>query len=307
MKPRTYRDATAFRVALEVRLRQTALERSVPLDRLRKEVAHQRFLARLALTAPAGTWALKGGQALLARLGEGARVTKDTDATWRGVSDAFAEVLEQAVDLDLADFFTFEVGEPRKLAAETEEGGLRYSITASLDGRRFERLQLDVNFVPHDPRPLEFLRLRDVLDFAGIEPPKVPIVSVAQHLAEKLHAYTRDYGVASSRPRDLFDMLIVAHHLPLPSAGDLVEACRLTFGLRGTRWPPELRAAPDEWKNTWQAYAEDYGTDWPDLESAERALRLLVQPLLEGDADSATTWDAASWGWRSAGSPRCGR
>ncbi len=193
MNPRSYRDAAAFRVSLEARLGQAARDRGVPLDRLRKEVAHQRLVARLALTAPRGSWALKGGQALLARLGEGARVTKDADATWREPADEFAGMLDRAVDLDLGDYFTFEVGDPNSLAAETDEGGLRFSILASLDGRHFERLQLDVNFVPQDPRPLEYLRLRNLLGFAGIEPPEIPIVPVAQHLAEKLHAYTRTY------------------------------------------------------------------------------------------------------------------
>ena len=36
-----YRTATAFRVALEERLRQQALESGAPLDRLRKEIAFQ--------------------------------------------------------------------------------------------------------------------------------------------------------------------------------------------------------------------------------------------------------------------------
>lgn len=77
-----YRTPAALRTALEEHLRQRAHDTSVPLDRLRKEVAHQRLLARLVVVAPAGSWALKGGQALLARLGREARATKDADATW---------------------------------------------------------------------------------------------------------------------------------------------------------------------------------------------------------------------------------
>lgn len=108
MTPRAYRDASAFRVSLETRLRRTARETNTPLDRLRKEVAHQRLLARLVRGAPDGSWALKGGQVLLARLGPHARTTKDADTTWRTSPDAFAGFLERAVDLDLQDYFTFE-------------------------------------------------------------------------------------------------------------------------------------------------------------------------------------------------------
>ena len=75
MTPRAYRDASAFRRALEDRLRRRADDTGMPLDRLRKEVAHQRLLARIERMPPEGSWALKGGQVLLARLGEGARVT----------------------------------------------------------------------------------------------------------------------------------------------------------------------------------------------------------------------------------------
>jgi hypothetical protein len=248
--------------------------------------------------APKDSWALKGGQALLARLGEGARVTKDADATWRESAAAFSTMLERAVDLDLDDYFAFEPGEPRSLAAETEEGGLRYPIMVTLDGREFERLQLDVNFVPDDPRPLEYVRLRDVLGFAGIEPPEVPIVPVAQHLAEKLHAYARHYGQSSSRPRDLFDMLVIALHLPLPPAGALVSACHETFDLRRTPWPPSLHAPPPDWQRTWAAYTVDYDIPWSDLTAAGDALEGLVRPLLDGTLDDSSTWDAEDWRWK---------
>ena len=46
-----YKTATAFRVALEERLRQRALESGTPLDRLRKEVAFQRLFARMTASA----------------------------------------------------------------------------------------------------------------------------------------------------------------------------------------------------------------------------------------------------------------
>jgi hypothetical protein len=59
-----YRTQAALRTALEEHLRQHARDTDVPLDRLRKEVAHQRLLARLVVVAPTGSWALKGGQAL---------------------------------------------------------------------------------------------------------------------------------------------------------------------------------------------------------------------------------------------------
>jgi len=114
---RGFADGSAFRVSLEARLRQTARATGIPLDRLRKEVAHQRLLARLESSAPRGSWALKGGQALLARLGNRARATKDTDATWRESAGAFAGILDDvALCLPLP-----EAGELRRICRETFE------------------------------------------------------------------------------------------------------------------------------------------------------------------------------------------
>jgi hypothetical protein len=63
-------------------------------------------------------------------------------------------------------------------------------------------MNLDVNVVPTDRRPVEEVRLRNVLAFAEIPAPSVPVIPVGQQLAEKLHGYSRRYGNGSSRPRD---------------------------------------------------------------------------------------------------------
>ena len=58
-----YATAGAFRQALEERLRQQSIGNNQPLTRLRKMVAFDRFLARLAKSNP-GAWIIKGGFAL---------------------------------------------------------------------------------------------------------------------------------------------------------------------------------------------------------------------------------------------------
>ncbi len=297
-----YRTEAALRAAVEEHLRQRAHDTGVPLDRLRKEVAHQRLLARLTVVAPTGSWALKGGQALLARLGSVARSTKDADATWRAALDHFGDVLAAALDVDLGDGFRFEAGAPRPMTAETDEGGLRYAILALLDGREFERIQLDLNAVPDDQRPLEHLELRDLLDFAGIAPPSIPVIPVAQHLAEKLHAYARDYGSRSnSRTRDLYDMLVIARSLPIPDSATLRATCRQTFALRQTSWPPTMPAPPTTWVAAWGSYARDHDIPWTDLDAADEALLSFWRPLLVSEAETRPAhWDDDSWDWSAA-------
>ena len=158
--------ATAFRVALEARLRQAALESRVPLDRLRKEVAAQRMMVRLAATDRAEGWVLKGAQVLLVRFDQHARATKDADTTWRFDAALLDVALDDAADLDLGDGFEFQIGPGARIGAETKEGGWRYSVRALLDRRLFEQFVLDVNVSPNE-RPLRHARHGPLAAAAG--------------------------------------------------------------------------------------------------------------------------------------------
>lgn len=77
-----YKTAGAFRTALETRLQTRAQVERTDLQRLRREVAFDRFLARLFPKGPKGTypWILKGDYAMELRI-RSARTTKDIDLT----------------------------------------------------------------------------------------------------------------------------------------------------------------------------------------------------------------------------------
>ncbi len=85
-----YATATAFRQALEGRLRRLGLESNTSLSRLRKVVAFDRLLARMVAADP-GLWIVKGGYALEMRLGARARTTRD-------VFRHFAELMRERVE-----------------------------------------------------------------------------------------------------------------------------------------------------------------------------------------------------------------
>ena len=188
------------------------------------------------------------------------------------------------------------------MTAETDEGGLRYAILGLLDGREFERIRLDVNAVPDDQRPLEHLELRDLLDFAGIAPPSIPVIPIAQHLAEKLHADVSEDGSRSnSRPRDLYDMLVIARSLPIPDSDALRATSCQTFALRQTTWPPTMPAPPTTWAAARESYVRDHDIPWTDLDAAGAALASFWRPLLVSEAGTHPAhWDANSWAWSAA-------
>jgi hypothetical protein len=82
----------SFRQSLESRLKAIAKERAIDLQRVRRKVAFERFLARLFSVQPY-PWVLKGGYALEVRFAV-ARATKDMDLGTRLKIAGIANKLE---------------------------------------------------------------------------------------------------------------------------------------------------------------------------------------------------------------------
>lgn len=295
-----YSDPAAFRMALERRLRAQAQASGLPVNRLRKEAAFNRLLARLRQVAP-GMWALKGGLALIARVGLDIRGTRDADANWRATLEELENLLSIVEELDLGDWFSFQIGDGRPLRGEGEHHALRYPATARLAGRVFEQLTIDLNLVgSHDSRSPELVRFKhNAFAFVGEPPLEVPMIRPAHQLAEKLHAYTRTYdGETSSRAKDLFDMLVIADQVVLPDGSELLAAAQETFRIRSTAWPPELHPPPRGWVSPWQAFVADHPLRWGSLAEAYAALKEFWEPVLTGAAAEAELiWQPRNWMW----------
>ncbi|MEZ4593414.1 MAG: nucleotidyl transferase AbiEii/AbiGii toxin family protein [Chloroflexota bacterium] len=142
-----YSSASAFRRALEDRLRQQGLQSGVPLVRLRKMIAFDRFLARLVQVQP-NQWVVKGGFALQLRLGQRARTTKDIDLLMLDQQQDVYFRLSAVGATVLDDWFSFEVSRIA-LSATENFGGDQYQVLSLLDGRRFEGFHLDVGVGDH--------------------------------------------------------------------------------------------------------------------------------------------------------------
>ena len=94
---------------------------------------------------------------------------------------------------------------------------MRYRVRAELAGRRFEEVMVDMGFSDPLKWKPEPIRGQDLLAFADIEPIEVPVLPLEQHVAEKVHAYTRTYsqGRRSSRAKDLVDLVLVKQFMVL--------------------------------------------------------------------------------------------
>jgi hypothetical protein len=273
-----YATASAFRIALEARLKSLAQDDGIDLQRLRRQVSFDRLLARL-FSEPNAPWLLKGGYAMELRL-RSARTTKDIDLSLPGEVGGKGGVLERLQDraaTDMSDYFTFVVGLPQMDLDGAPEGGSRYPVIASLAGRVFTKFHLDVGIGDPVVRPTEIIQGRDWLGFAGIPPVACIAISREQQFAEKLHAYTRLRERPNSRVKDLVDMALLVE-MGTMEGPKLKEAIRVTFEQRGTHAVPAIFPDPPEsWRQPYTHLAGECGLEWTIKDSVQVVAALLAR------------------------------
>jgi Nucleotidyl transferase AbiEii toxin, Type IV TA system len=266
---RQYATASALRAALETRLIERSRRDDTDLQRLRRQVAFDRLLARMFGQSHQRRdgWILKGGYALEMRFRR-ARSTKDLDLTVRTVrtpSEAYGvsvaalrDRLVTAALVRLPDFFVFEVGQVTLTLDQAPEGGARFPVDARLDGRSFVKFHVDLGAGDEVLEPLDEIVGEDWLGFAGITPIAVPALSAEQHWAEKLHAYTRPRdGRINMRVKDLIDLVLLIEEETL-AADRVLASVDATFARRRTHEiPRELPVPPAEWERPFAALAEE--------------------------------------------------
>jgi len=293
-----YETANAFRTALEQRLKNEAEATGVALLRLRKHVAFERFLARLATSESSG-WALKGAFALELRLGLRARTTKDIDLGRADDEEAATEHLEAATHIDLGDFFVFEVRRTPALDAATGFHAVRYTVRADLDGRRFEQFPVDVAFSEAAPIQAEPLFGANSLEFADVAALQLPVISLEQHVAEKFHAYTGAFGRdqrESTRVKDLVDLVLIGELTEIDAAR-LREELATTFEQRARQpLPNAIPSPPSSWAVPYAVLAREIGVA-VNIETGHAAAARLLDPVLRSEAGGH--WDPEAQRWRS--------
>jgi hypothetical protein len=286
--PRTYATAGAFRRALEERLKSMSQAEQIDINRLRRQVSFDRLLARLFRQDPA-PWVLKGGYALELRF-KSARSTIDIDLTLQRVvgtvegSDpvrAIREMLQAMADVSFDDWFEYTIGPPVMDITAAPYGGARYSVETRMDGRIFARFHLDAGVGDVVIQPLETAECHDWLGFAGIEKPRVRMISREQQFAEKIHAYTLPRSSPNSRVKDLVDLALLIADNQLDRRR-VIDALHLTFDRRGTHaLPTSLSVPPSEWQTPFRALAEECGLQ-KDIAAVFDNVRGFLENVLVG-------------------------
>jgi predicted nucleotidyltransferase component of viral defense system len=292
-----YGSAEAFETALSARLRRRPPgQTNTEFQRLRRYVAFNRFLARL-ISVDADNWLLKGGVALEYRMPAEARATTDIDLSARSDVASFTKSVTDATTIDLGDYFQFEsTREPYRPVAGLATT-YRFSLEARLNKRRFEPLTLDVGFADPWLDVAEHLTAPDLLSFAEIAPITVRAIPIVQHIAEKVHAYTRTYERENTRVKDLVDIILLSSHRPIEGS-TLSKTFDDVFEARKThKLPTTLPEPPPGWAGPYRVLAAPLGIE-SDLAMSHAMAAAFIDPVVATpNRVLDATWDPKSRSW----------
>ncbi len=257
-----------------------ARSQGTDIQRLRRRVAFDRFLARLFTAEPVERypWFLKGGYAMELRMRH-ARATKDIDLTitasgqtaGAGETERVRGLLQEASSVNLPDEFIFLVGESVLQLDAPPEGGSRYPVHATMAGRTFARFRVDVGIGDESVDRTDRVQGEGWFDFAGLPRPEFRMISREQQFAEKIHAYTlpRADKRENTRVKDLID-LVLLQATPIESQR-VRQNIRKTFERRNTHpLPVALAMPPAAWSTRFQMLGKECGLSLEMEEAFQR-------------------------------------
>lgn len=304
-EPLAFRSATAFRQAVDARLKTRVKDLGAPttLNLLRRRFLHERFLARV-FAAPGGHWALKGGVGMLVRIPPRARYSRDIDLQHvpANVEEAVAE-LREIVRHDMGDYLRFQVGEPQRVS--TDEG-FRITVDVYIGTVKWDTFPVDVSCELHYIGELEHRDHVPVLstDNLNLPMPKFVLYPGVDQVADKVAAMYERHGeagqVASNRWRDLADLVLLTEVEEL-DATSLARALttRVAQARSPVRLPDKMCPPGPEWVTGYPAFAAKetlIAEQYHDLHEALRYVGECLNPILAGSV-TAGRWSPRARCW----------
>jgi hypothetical protein len=163
-------------------------------------------------------------------------------------------------------------------------GSLRFSVEARLAGKPFTGFALDVGQGDEPLGEAEWKEGQADLGFAGIKRARIAVYPLADHFAEKLHAYTRPRE-RRTRVKDLLDLSVILEELAdeLPPPEEMRRTIEATFDRYGTHaLPDRLPAPPEDWAGPFVAEAANLGLRTTDIGRAHDAIEEYLRALGDG-------------------------
>jgi predicted nucleotidyltransferase component of viral defense system len=230
----TKRPLKEVAASIRKRLQDKAQTTERPFQELLQYFAMERFLYRLAQSAFADKFVLKGALMFKVWGAPQGRPTKDIDLLGRmtnntqRVTDAIREVCQQTVEPDGLVFDTESVA-GALIKEDADYAGVRITFFAKLQNARIP-MQIDVGFGDVISPSSQLTEYPTIFDLPA---PKLQGYSRETAIAEKFEAMVK-LDVLNSRMKDFFDIWLLLRNFDFLGKS-LATAIEKTFANRGTK------------------------------------------------------------------------
>lgn len=249
--------------SFKAKIKNMAKDRGIPAQQLQQNFLIEQVLKLIAKSSYKDSFIVKGGYLIGQLIGLDKRTTMDLDVTLKGTAlsqENLITIFEEILS-DSDDVFSFEVDKLEPIRQDDEYGGFSLKLNATFDTLR-EVVFIDITTGDKiTPREITY-SMSSLLANETIE---VWTYNLETVLAEKLETII-SRGVASTRPRDRYDLFTLYHIRKDEIDFDVLrKALANTVEKRGSKeaidiWASQLKnIETDEYqKQLWTRYQRQF-------------------------------------------------
>ena len=249
--------------SFKAKIKNMAKDRGIPAQQLQQNFLIEQVLKLIAKSSYKDSFIVKGGYLIGQLIGLDKRTTMDLDVTLKGTTlsqENLITIFEEILS-DSDDVFSFEVDKLEPIRQDDEYGGFSLKLNATFDTLR-EVVFIDITTGDKiTPREITY-SMPSLFTNESIE---VWTYNLETVLAEKLETII-SRGVASTRPRDRYDLFTLYHIRKDEINFDVLrEALANTVEKRGSKeaidiWESQLNSIEtDEYqKQLWTRYQRQF-------------------------------------------------
>lgn len=192
---------------LKSKIKNFAKEKNLDSETVFQEYVLERFIDRISKSKYKNDFILKGGMLISSMVGVDLRSTLDIDTTIKGFEftlDKLNEVLNEIIETDIGDRFTFKILMNKKIMEEKEYHGYRVTLEANFDTIS-QKFKIDIStgdiITPNEVK----YDIKQILSDDKIE---ILAYNIETVLSEKVHSIIIN-NTQNSRARDYYDIYIL--------------------------------------------------------------------------------------------------
>lgn len=249
--------------SFKAKIKNMAKDRGIPAQQLQQNFLIEQVLKLIAKSSYKDSFIVKGGYLIGQLIGLDKRTTMDLDVTLKGTTlsqENLITIFEEILS-DSDDVFSFEVDKLEPIRQDDEYGGFSLKLNATFDTLR-EVVFIDITTGDKiTPREITY----SMSSLFANETIEVWTYNLGTVLAEKLETII-SRGVASTRPRDRYDLFTLYHTRKDEIDFDVLrKALANTVEKRGSKeaidiWESQLNSIEtDEYqKQLWTRYQRQF-------------------------------------------------